>query len=593
VARHPERQRLRVPVSVCALALAGLLSAQESEPPSAAPRVILPPVSTEVVYVDVVVTDKSGRPATDLTKSDFQVFEDGRPVEIVNFSMADTYALAPEPGDPTVEIPDVAPMPANRVVPEDRRVHLAVFVDNFNLHPGNRKRVFDRLREFMVRLPAGYRVTIASYDGAAVRTRLAFTEDLSEARAKLRGIEKDHARGLELESQRQRLAREFEVAETTPPQGDPINQARSIGVYETANILSMARIYAEREAQDTRSTLAAMRRYVGLLGGLPGRKALVYVGDGLPTRPGEAMYQALMNKVGERAMRDERGGGTVFEEDVRHEIRGKFKDLVDLANANRVTFYCVDASTAQPSFNVTPQEAGSGLRGDRRVWDSGADALFKLDRSSSLSWLADATGGIALEVDSQLGTRLKQLSEDLAVAYAIAYAPPNLGDGRTHKIAVKVARQGLKVRHRQGYRDKSAEERATDLAFSALLADTENPMQVALESGKARPDGKGGFRLPMIVKFPVDKVHLVLEGGAHVGKLIVFIVVQSEQGGLSEVQRREVPLRFEAGRVRLGERQVMGFPLPLALRPGEYVVAVALRDEMGGRRAAASLKVRL
>ena len=36
-----------------------------------------------------------------------------------------------------------------------------------------------------------------------------------------------------------------------------------------------------------------------LLGGLPGRKVVFYVCDGLPSRPGEAMYRAWVNRFGE------------------------------------------------------------------------------------------------------------------------------------------------------------------------------------------------------------------------------------------------------------------------------------------------------
>lgn len=42
--------------------------------------------SVTVVEVDVVVTDKSQRPVRGLRRGDFEVFEDGRPVEVVTFS---------------------------------------------------------------------------------------------------------------------------------------------------------------------------------------------------------------------------------------------------------------------------------------------------------------------------------------------------------------------------------------------------------------------------------------------------------------------------------------------------------------------------
>src|SRR4030095_14766439 len=46
-------------------------------------------VEVNVVNVDIYATDKSGNRVTDLRKGDFQVFEDGKPVEISNFELVE------------------------------------------------------------------------------------------------------------------------------------------------------------------------------------------------------------------------------------------------------------------------------------------------------------------------------------------------------------------------------------------------------------------------------------------------------------------------------------------------------------------------
>src|SRR5215204_4940071 len=43
-------------------------------------------IETQLVSVPAVVTDRAGRPLTGLKASDFQIFEDGRPQKIANFS---------------------------------------------------------------------------------------------------------------------------------------------------------------------------------------------------------------------------------------------------------------------------------------------------------------------------------------------------------------------------------------------------------------------------------------------------------------------------------------------------------------------------
>src|SRR4030095_5946181 len=43
-------------------------------------------IETQLVSVPAVVTDRAGRPLTGLKAADFQIFEDGRPQKIANFS---------------------------------------------------------------------------------------------------------------------------------------------------------------------------------------------------------------------------------------------------------------------------------------------------------------------------------------------------------------------------------------------------------------------------------------------------------------------------------------------------------------------------
>ena len=88
-------RRLTLAALVALLAGAAAGAGQAQQPtPSAAP----PPPATQTptfkvqidyVDVDVLVTDKDGRFVRDLTKDDFEIFEDGKPQSIANFSVVD------------------------------------------------------------------------------------------------------------------------------------------------------------------------------------------------------------------------------------------------------------------------------------------------------------------------------------------------------------------------------------------------------------------------------------------------------------------------------------------------------------------------
>src|SRR5918998_222990 len=86
------------------LALSLFMTALAQNPPSTpAPRQQEPRddddevvrITTNLVQVDAVVTDKNGRLVTDLKPEEVEIFEDGRPQKITNFSFVSTTADAP------------------------------------------------------------------------------------------------------------------------------------------------------------------------------------------------------------------------------------------------------------------------------------------------------------------------------------------------------------------------------------------------------------------------------------------------------------------------------------------------------------------
>src|SRR5215213_7854313 len=52
-------------------------------------------ITTNLVQVDAVVTDKNGKLVTDLKPEEVEIFEDGRPQKVTNFSFVSTADAAP------------------------------------------------------------------------------------------------------------------------------------------------------------------------------------------------------------------------------------------------------------------------------------------------------------------------------------------------------------------------------------------------------------------------------------------------------------------------------------------------------------------
>src|SRR5436190_2010977 len=57
-------------------------------------------ITTNLVQVDAVITDKSGKLIKDLRPDELQIFEDGRQQKITNFSLVTSEASTPQPPPP-------------------------------------------------------------------------------------------------------------------------------------------------------------------------------------------------------------------------------------------------------------------------------------------------------------------------------------------------------------------------------------------------------------------------------------------------------------------------------------------------------------
>jgi VWFA-related protein len=111
-----------------------------------------PPVfrgGTNLVQVDAVVTEGDGRPLTDLTAADFDVFDDGKPVAIdrVRFLGAAAYA-----GDSTLAPIRTHADEEREASRDDVRVY-AIFLDDYHVRRMEELRVIEPLLAFVQQLP--------------------------------------------------------------------------------------------------------------------------------------------------------------------------------------------------------------------------------------------------------------------------------------------------------------------------------------------------------------------------------------------------------------------------------------------------------
>jgi hypothetical protein len=175
------------------------------------------------------------------------------------------------------------------------------------------------------------------------------------------------------------------------------------------------------------------------------------------------------------------------------------------------------------------------------------------------------------------------VAADFDTYYSLGYTPAHAGDGRYHKIEVRLKNKtkGVNLRHRDGYRDKTMEARMGDGVMSSLLFGYEqNPLEARLEVGTPSPRDDGNYLVPIVVKLPIGKLALVPNETGQSARVKIFVGVMDQKGGTTPISEATVPIQVPNEKVESAQKQFYAYELKLLMPPGEQKVGIAVRDEV-------------
>jgi VWFA-related protein len=571
-------------------------------------------VEVNVVNVDVRVTDAGGQPLKGLKKRDFELLEDGKRVEISNFTAFENGTDAEAP-----------PKAAGEEAGGEMKLatgagdawNLIVYVDNFDLHPANRNRALQQLRQTLSRLlTPGDRVMLVSYD-LGLKIQLPFTSDaatIDQALAKMEGLAV-HAN--DVDNRRRHAYREIltvQAAAVADPQPRPCPM----------RIAQPAHDFAQARRDEVLRTLGALKLMVSSLSGVPGRKAVLHVSDGLPATPGEEVFQFLAELCGggsgtggigkpqtvaQEALEPGDAGyrpkprdfsaltldpNAVYDarllgpgayqaasqaplDAASYSVAKDLQSLVAQANAQRVTLYTLQASGAE---RPDASEAGLGA-GDRLEQFPSIERAARTSAQNSLYALAAGTGGRAILNVNEFGPGLFRMRDDFASYYSLGFVPAHKEGGGEHRLEVRVKRRGAQLLYPQSYRLKTTIERAVDRTLAALFYGIEdNPLKIELQVGEQTAGPNGTFAVPVHLQIPLNKVAVLRGDGVYEGNLRVLVAARNADGLLPAVRQIAVPIQIPHGQVLTALGQFYVYTLTIQLPPGEQRVAVGVRDEV-------------
>jgi VWFA-related protein len=364
------------------------------------------------VLVDVSVTDKQGRPVTDLTKADFDVRESNKPQTIETFKYI---ALDDTPVDPRT-VPEILSMEDQQreTARDDARI-IVIFLDDYHTHLSSSMRVRGLLANFVRGLNPHDLVAIAT--PLMPVTLITFSHDLD-------GI----------------------ASELMTFVGRKYNYAPKYPVEEQLSFLDPQTIEQTRNTVVV-SALQAVCAYMGTL--RDGRKTLLYVSEGMT---GDVQNGTIMSSTSRGAP------SAVSNNLVSQDLNQDLIEIFAAASRSNTAIYAMDPR----GLAATAYEMGDP--GSSQVSPT-ADYLLLTNQLDVLRTIADQTGGRAIVGNNDPKNQLQQMLRDTSGYYLLSYTSTEKPrDGKFHAIVVRVNRKDLEIRARKGYYAYSADEVAKALA---------------------------------------------------------------------------------------------------------------------------------
>ncbi len=543
-------------------------------------------VETELVQLDVVVTDRQGRLVRDLRREEFALFEDGKPVALTHFAIGTASRPAALPGRP-VRTPSGA-VAAGPSVAAGR--YLVLAVDDLHLAPGNLPPAKQALLRFIDhQMSDEDQVALVTTSGA-LGLYQQFTSDrevLRRAVGRLRLSERTETGDLgvpritpyqaELIDQGDVDALEIAIrAMVRQTAGAPNDQ--TAGSLAAREVQARARAMLQQNTNASIATLRTIEEIVRSLQPLGGRKVVALFSDGFllgGTRDGRH-YD--LRRIADAAVR---AGVTLYSLDTRGLSAGPAS-----VNAGR-------------PFDDLPQDLPIRMRIENATIEGMRDGMFSLARD---------TGGLPLFNSNDLSLGLARMLEDTEVYYLLAFEPLTPArDGRFRKLDIRLpGRPELKVRSRAGYfapDDKREDAAAVPVAQSGKTAEAPDAAAKAAEAALQRQIRAGiGALFPLrgipvemtagFVRLPegssaadlaahIDAAALKFDpnSGRHHAILEFIGMVFNEAGNVAERFHDRLDLNLRSKTMEHSLRNGLLYSRFVRLKPGLYQIRIVIREE--------------
>jgi VWFA-related protein len=435
---------------------------------------------TQLVVVDVVVTDKSQNPIRNLKASDFALLEGGQPQQIKSFEEHTS-----QPGKPIPSMPTFPPGIFSNYtpVPTGGAVNI-LLVDTLNTPALDQIRLHDQFHKYLKTSTPGAPIAIFGLTTKLLLLQ-SFTSDpeLLKAAVDKMNIKNspliarvDGGNTTNLSDQLASLHGDTALGNDTAPP-----RANSPASVDAQFIGDMKQFEAQQTSFQlqlrAKYTLDAINELSRYLAGIPGRKNLIWFSGSFPLNilPDETIIDPSM---------------------VVASSEDEYRETTNLLTRAQVAVYPIDVRGAMTSPNMDVSQSEPYTDNPTRF----ASDQLKFHRETALENLtmirmAEDSGGHAFINNNDLVDAVNKAAAAGSHYYTLTYSPSDTNwNGNFRKIQVKLQQSGVTLAYRRGYyaNDPNGPSVATHLTSktrkdSATAAPRTDPMHVAMMRGAPQP----------------------------------------------------------------------------------------------------------
>jgi len=559
-------------LGICASTM--LVHAQVQQSSSDSSAVIR--ATTRLVQVDVVVTDSSGHPVKDrLSEKDFTILEDGKAQKVSFFSFQQLE------GQEKRQLPQLPPHVAtNR--PEYRHTAgppIILLLDGINTPVENQIVVRQQMLKFLAdHFDPRMRIAVFLL-GNELTVLQDFTSDPTLLTAAMQKYRSQSSAAGRLAGTDVQLQPPSFDGPNLPPQAGAQGAARSGGDSGSRSLMNIAYALARFEKESNANTmemrvahtadaLSAIARY---LSGFPGRKVVIWFSGSFPLNLSVVDPEDF---------------------DVYRSYVDQIRATTNLLSDAQVAIYTVDARGLVGNSISDPSETGRDVNGrmqltvDAHMKANSKEIFERFNKEESLTKVAQETGGRVFLNTNDFDRAIVESVRDSSTFYQVGYYPSHKQwDGKFHTIKVKVAGDGLVVRHRRGYYATDPEKwrkSGEGEMKAALEKDFIASTGVLFYARAMPPSAKADVKVEFLVD-PHTIAFEVQSENQHECNLEFQVQAFTPEGKLvkAEVQQAEAPLKPET----FDRIQKSGLPMPVSIKlaPGQYMLHLGVRDNRTGQ----------